>query len=53
MDSKTSKTILKIEKTRIPKESPTRQNCKMYGAGACSWTVLESANYRPRPLAPA
>jgi hypothetical protein len=44
-----------IVKNRIPKESPTRQNCKMLQARfdwACSWTVLSSANYRPCPLAP-
>jgi hypothetical protein len=48
--------LIEIEKNRIPKESPSRQNCKMLQVRfdwAYSWTVLESASYRPSPLAPA
>jgi hypothetical protein len=35
------------------KESPSRQNCKMMQARfdwACSWTIIESASYRPHPF---
>jgi hypothetical protein len=49
--------IILKEKIRIPKESTIQQKLKkkMFQTRfvwACSWTLLESASYRPRPLAP-